>query len=118
MKKLLAALFLLTLASSTPAKANSLITASVYNRDLNGNVCSTTQSASTSLSLACGSTSGNTGYVAVNASLGTLSGYVDESIQPVSTNNGLNDTFETESYTASLTGTYMLTGGTGSGYVS
>jgi len=120
MKKLLAVLFLLSLAAATNAKADSLITGSVFNRDLSGNTCSDSGSSSSGLSLSCGTPSGSfntNGNVSLVANIGDTSGYADEEAQSGSDNHDTELTYETESYDLSVTGMYMLTGGTGYGYV-
>jgi hypothetical protein len=119
MKKLFAALFLLCLASTTPAKADAIVSGSVYNKDLSGNVCTGGGSSSSSLSLTCGSTSDyNNGYASLVANVSDTSGSVHEELQSGSANHDLDLTVDSEDYSLSVTGMYILTGGTGYGTVN
>jgi hypothetical protein len=106
--------FLIVVAATTCARGDSLISGSVYNRDLNNNVCAQSGSSTGGLSLGCAS---STAPASLTATVGETSGSVDafassfEDIHsPMYTTDAVVD------FDLSVDGTYMLTGGTGYGY--
>jgi hypothetical protein len=101
--------FLIVVAATTCARGDTLVTGSVYNSDLSGNVCTQSGSSAGSLSLACGAT--------LTANVGDTSGAVtayassyEDISSPAYTTHGAVD------FDIAVDGTYMLTGGTGYGY--
>jgi hypothetical protein len=116
MKKLLAALFLLALAFTTTAKADILASGSVYsNVFASGSPCSagagglsfSVSCSDPALSAAFANASGNVNYI--NGSITTDFSSATTLAMPLSLEAGSLD--------LSVTGDYLLTGGTGYGYV-
>jgi PEP-CTERM motif len=101
--------FLILVAATTCARGDSLISGSVYNRDLSNNVCNQSGSSASTLSLACGASLTAT----VGDTSGTVGAYAssyEDIHSPALTTYGVVD------FDLSVNGNYMLTGGTGYGY--
>lgn len=112
MKRLSAAAFLIVMAA-TCARGDTLLTGSVYNRDLGSNVCTSSGSSAAALSLACVS-DGGFDAATLAANLGNTSGTVMANATSYEIYPAIS--YATVSYDLSVDGTYMLTGGTGYGY--
>lgn len=115
-----AAVLLVLLAASASAHADTLATGSVFNRDLAGVVCSHSQSSASSLSLSCGSlTPVSEGFASLTANVGDTAGSMHALVNSWEdfTHPGFT-TFASTSFSLSVNGTYMLTGGTGLGLVT
>jgi hypothetical protein len=106
--------FLIVVAATTCARGDSLISGSVYSRDLNNNVCTQSGSSTGGLSLACAS---STAPASLTATMGETSGSVNafaSSFEDVHSSE--YTTIAVVDFDLSVDGTYMLTGGTGYGY--
>jgi hypothetical protein len=108
--------FLIVVAAATCARGDTLISGSVYDRNLTNNVCTQSGSSAGALSMACGSAI-NSNYASLIAAVGDTSGTVgvfadsfENMYSPAFTTVGKVD------FDLSVDGTYMLTGGTGYGY--
>jgi hypothetical protein len=112
MKRLSAAAFLIVLAA-TCARGDTLVSGSVYNRNLSGNVCTTSGSSAGALSLACIG-DGGVDSATLAANVGDTSGIVMANATSYETYPAMS--YATVNYDLSVDGTYMLTGGTGYGY--
>jgi PEP-CTERM motif len=105
--------FLIVVAATTCARGDSLISGSVYTRDLNNNVCTQGGSSTGGLSLACAS---STAPASLTATMGATTGSVN--VFASSFENGYSPASTTAvvGFDLSVDGTYLLTGGTGYGY--
>jgi hypothetical protein len=106
--------FLIVVAATTCARGDSLISGSVYNRDLNNNVCTQSGSSTGGLSLGCAS---STAPASLTATVGETSGSVNafaSSLENIY--SPAYTTFAVVDFNLSVDGSYMLTGGTGYGY--
>ena len=112
MKRLSAAAFLIVLAA-TCARGDTLVSGSVYNRDLSGNVCMSSGTSAGALSLACTGDGGGDSAT-LTAIVGDTSGMVTANAQSAEAFQAVS--YATVDYDLSVDGTYMLTGGTGYGY--
>jgi hypothetical protein len=109
-------MFLTIIAGTACASADTLISGSVYDRNLTNNVCSQSGSSATNLSIACGSAV-NSNYASLIATVGDTSGTVG--VFADSFENMYSPAFTTVgkvNFDLSVDGTYTLTGGTGYGY--
>jgi len=117
MKKLPGVLFLLCLAAATSARADAVISGSVSSQVFYGGPsCSQSGGPASSLSLSCSDPSVPLAFSTLTASLGSTTGSVQSDINSAGTDALNADSRETVSFDLSVTGTYMLTGGTGYGY--
>ena len=106
-------------ASSGLAHGDAFVTGSVSNQDLNGVACSRSASSSTTLALSCGSTTPfSEGFASLTANVADTAGSMrafltsfEDSTHPGPT------TLSLASFSLSVQGTYMLTGGIGYGNV-
>jgi hypothetical protein len=117
MKVRSAAFFLLICAGCLFARADVLVTGYASNRDVDGTVCDSSGTSSSSLFVSCGDKS--KGYSSVSADVGATSGSASVDfyswLEPPIV-RGIS-TYTTASFSISIDGTYLLTGGTGYGYV-
>jgi hypothetical protein len=105
--------FLIVVAATTCARGDSLISGSVYSRDLKNNVCTQSGSSTGGLSLGCAS---STAPASLTATMGETSGSVNAFASSFESNSPFNTTFAVVDFDLSVDGTYLLTGGTGYGY--
>jgi hypothetical protein len=118
MKWVNAAALLATLAMAGYAHGDTIVTGSVSNQNLTGGRCSTSAASSNSVSLSCGSSGFTDGLAQVNAAVGPLdasmkvflSSYENPATPGMSTLALANLSW-------AIDGTYILTGGSGYGYV-
>jgi hypothetical protein len=116
MQRLSVVAFLIVVAATTCARADTLISGSVYDRNLSNNVCTQSGSSASSLSIACGSAV-NSNYASLIATVGDTNGTVGvfaDSFENM--NSPAFTTVGKVNFDLSVDGTYMLTGGTGYGY--
>jgi hypothetical protein len=114
MKALYFSLLCVSLASSSIAYGDAIISGSVSSNNFSGDQCSSSVSAAASTSLHCSTVSGDAASLA--ATLGLTSGNVQVNLQSMHLNPGT--TIDQASFDVSITGTYLLLGGTGSGSVN
>ena len=113
-----AAALVAALAIAGYAHGDTIVAGSVSNRNLGGGLCSSTAASSSSVSLNCGSSSVTDGAAQVNATVGPL----DASMQVFLSSYGSPmapgaTTLALTSLFWGIDGTYILTGGSGYGYV-
>ncbi len=116
MHRLSVGMFLIVVAATTCASADTLISGSVYDRNLSGNVCTQSGSSAGSLSMSCGSAI-NSNYASLTAIVGDTSGAVGvfaDSFENI--NSPAFTTVGKVNFDLSVDGTYTLTGGSGYGY--
>jgi hypothetical protein len=110
------AIALIVVITSSCARGDTFVSGSVTDLDLAGNPCSAAGSSISTLSVTCGSAApSQEGFASLTANVGDTSGYVDALATSYS---GMfpNATRSSASFSLSVDGTYMLTGGTGFGY--
>jgi hypothetical protein len=113
-----AAALLAAIAIAGYAHGDAIVAGSVSNRNLAGGLCSSAAASSSSVSLSCGSGSVTDGLAQVNATVGSL----DASMQVFLSSYGNpmapgTTTLALASLAWGIDGTYILTGGSGNGYV-
>ena len=114
MKKLPGILFLVCLAAANSAKADAVISGSVSSDVFGGSSCFAGGGPASSLSLSCSDPSAPTAFSTLTAGVGDTSGSVRVNLQSAA-NNQTPLSYESALFQLSVTGTYMLTGGTGYG---
>lgn len=100
------------------AYGDAIVAGSVSNRNLSGGFCSSTAASSSSISLSCGSGSATDGGAQVNATVGPLDASMQLSLS--SYENPMvpgMTTLALATLSWGIDGTYILTGGSGYGYV-
>jgi hypothetical protein len=118
MRWLNAATFLGALAIAGLAYGDTIVVGGVSDKNLIGGLCSSAAASSSSLSLSCGSGGTTDGEAQVNATVGPL----DASMQVFLSSYGNpmdpgTTTLATTGLSWVIDGTYILTGGSGYGYV-
>ena len=118
MKWVNAAALLATFAIAGCAYGDTIVTGSVSNKNLTGEQCSSTATSSSSISLNCGSNGVTHGPAQVSAAVGSL----DASMQVFLYSSGNPaapgmSTLASTNLSWAIDGTYILSGGSGYGYV-
>lgn len=109
---------LAVLAFASHAYADAIVTGSVSDRNLNGGICSSSAASSNAVSLTCGAGGSSDGLAQVNAAVGPLGASMQvflsslgNPMAPGATTLALAD------LSWGIDGAYILTGGSGYGYV-
>jgi len=118
MKWIKPAVLFAVLAFTSYAYADTMVVGSVSDRNLSGGLCSSAATSSNAVSLNCGAGSTSDGLAQVSAAIGPLSA----SMQVFLTSSGNpmtpgTTTLALANLSWNIDGTYVLTGGTGYGYV-
>ncbi len=118
MKSVNAAALLAALAIAGYAHGDTIVTGSVSNQGLTGGPCSSAAASSSSVSLSCGSSNFTDGLAQVNAAVGPLNAsmqvFLSSYENPAAP--GMS-TLALANLSWAIDGTYILTGGSGYGYV-
>lgn len=114
-----AAILLAGLAIAVSAYGDEIVSGTVSNQDQTGNVCSSSSSSASSISLLCGSGSTTVGQAHLNASVTPLSASMQVNLSSFenATQPGVT-TIEEASLSFMIDGTYVLAGGTGYGTIT
>jgi hypothetical protein len=118
MKLAKAAALLAALAITGSAYADAIVTGSVSNQNLNGGLCSSAAASSSSISLKCGSGDPADGLAQVNAAVGPLNASMQVFLSSYGNPMAAGTTtLALANLSWGIDGIYILTGGSGYGYV-
>lgn len=119
MRLMRVAILLAGIGTAVSAHGDQIVSGNISNKNLSGGVCSSSQSSSSALSLSCVSGSATDGEAQLNASVTPLSASMQISLSSLEDPNqpGMT-TLADANLSFTIDGTYILTGGTGSGTVT
>jgi hypothetical protein len=118
MKQAKLAVFLAVLALSGYAHADTIVAGSVSDRNLSGGLCSSAATSSSAVSLDCGAGGTADGLAQVNATVGPLGASMQVFLSSLGNPMAPGaTTLALANLSWEIDGTYILTGGSGYGYV-